>query len=462
MALSTSLHSPVKIVSDWFVRPHRIPPGYDQPIHLPPWDMAMLNIHYIQKGLLFAKPTEVADPESFMSSLLDNLRHSLSLTLVHFYPLAGRLATLQRMDDGDKPFYTIYISCKDSPGARLVYATLDMTVSDILSPTYVPVVVQSFFDHDKAVGHDGHSQSLLTVQVTELEDGVFVGCSMNHCVVDGTSFWHFFNSFSEIFRAFTGGKTDFEVISRPPVLERWFAGNRKGPMNLSFRDAGEFLDRFEAPVLQERIFHFSAESIAALKARANRESETSKISSFQSLSALVWRSVTRARKFPAHQVTGCRLAANNRHRLDPPLSPDYFGNSITPVRTSATVGDLLGNDLGWAAWKLHLSVANHTSEVLMAWNENWFKTPAIYKMLETFDPSSVMLGSSPRFNKYGNEFGMGKALALRSGYANKFDGKVTGYPGREGVGSIDLEICLPVSTMAAIENDPEFMGAVTV
>lgn len=461
MAATSS--SSVQIVSDCYVRPNRIPPGSDQPIYLPPSDIAMLNVHYIQKGLLFAKPPEITDPISFMSSLLDNLKHSLSLTLVHFYPLSGRLATLRR-EDGDEgsPFYTVYINCKDSPGARFIYATLDMTVSDILSPTYVPVVVQSFFDHHMAIDHDGHTQSLLTIQVTEIEDGVFVGCSMNHCVGDGTSFWHFFNSFSEIFRAFTSGKTDFDKISRVPDLERWFPGNHKGPINLPYRDASEFLDRFEAPVLKERIFHFSAESLATLKARANRESETSKISSFQSLSALVWRSVTRARNFPEQLVTGCRLAANNRHRIDPPLSPDYLGNSITPLRTSATVGELLGNGLGWAAWRLHLAVVNHTSERLMAGYENWMKTPAIYKLGETFDPFSVMLGSSPRFDKYGNEFGMGKALALRSGYANKFDGKVTGYPGRDGGGSIDLEICLPPATMAAIELDPEFMAAVTV
>ncbi|CAN8323632.1 unnamed protein product [Cochlearia groenlandica] len=47
---------------------------------------------------------------------------------------------------------------------------------------------------------------------------------------------------------------------------------------------------------------------------------------------------------------------------------------------------------------------------------------------------SVMMGSSSRFNKYGCEFWMGKAITLRSGYAHKFDGKVSAYPGREGGG----------------------------
>jgi len=63
---------------------------------------------------------------------------------------------------------------------------------------------------------------------------------------------------------------------------------------------------------------------------------------------------------------------------------------------------------------------------------------------------------------YGNEFGMGKAVAARSGYANKSDGKVSSYPGREGGGSIDLEVCLFPHTMSALESDEEFMNAVSV
>ena len=58
-------------------------------------------------------------------------------------------------------------------------------------------------------------------------------------------------------------------------------------------------------------------------------------------------------------------------------------------------------------------------------------------LLSFFDSYSVTMASSPRLNVYGSEFGMGIAVALRCGNANKFDGKVSSYPGREGGGSID-------------------------
>ncbi|MBA0567622.1 hypothetical protein Golob_005172 [Gossypium lobatum] len=60
---------------------------------------------------------------------------------------------------------------------------------------------------------------------------------------------------------------------------------------------------------------------------------------------------------------------------------------------------------------------------------------------------------SRRFNTYGNEFGLGKALTVRSGSAHKFDGNVSSYPGREGGRSIDLEICLSPFSMNAFESD---------
>ncbi|XVF36308.1 hypothetical protein REPUB_Repub19eG0047000 [Reevesia pubescens] len=444
----------VRCISECFVKPQHVSEESKQPFYLTTWDLSMLSVQYIQKGLLFAKPPPEDCEEDMIKNILERLKKSLSLTLVHFYPLSGRLATRK---EENPPSYFVFVDCNNSPGAKFIHAAVDISVSDIISPTYVPLVVQSFFDHDRAINHDGHTSPLLSIQVTELVDGVFIGCSMSHVLGDGTTFWHFFNTLSEIFQS----QGDNVKISRPPVLKRWFPEGHGPLLNLPFTHQDEFISRFEAPQLLERIFHVSAESIAKLKARANSEYNTSKISSFQSLSAFVWRSITKARNFPSDQVTGCRLAINNRPRLEPPLSPDYIGNSIQTVRAVTTAGELLEKNLGWAAWQLHQAVVSHTDKSVRDFVDDWLRSPFIYQIAQLFDPVSVMMGSSPRFNKYGNEFGLGKALTLRSGYAHKFDGKVSSYPGREGGGSIDLEVCLPAHSMNALESDEEFMAAVS-
>jgi len=76
--------------------------------------------------------------------------------------------------------------------------------------------------------------------------------------------------------------------------------------------------------------------------------------------------------------------------------------------------------------------------------------------------NGVVIGGSHRFDMYGPEFGLGRAAAVRMGYANKDNGKVTANPGREGGGSVDLEICLRPQIMKGLEEDEEFMSFVTV
>ncbi|MBA0597162.1 hypothetical protein Gorai_006977, partial [Gossypium raimondii] len=182
--------------------------------------------------------------ENLINNVLGRLKQSLSIALVHFYPLAGRLAT--KIEENPKSHF-VFVDCNNSPGAKFIHAAVDLSVSDIVSPTYVPLVVQSFFDHDRAINYDGHTRPLLSIQVTELVDGVFIA----------------------------QGDTNLK-ISRPPVLEKWFPEGHGPLLNLPFTNQDELISRFEAPELLERIFHFSAKSIAKLKERANTESNTTK------------------------------------------------------------------------------------------------------------------------------------------------------------------------------------------
>ncbi|OMO92570.1 Transferase [Corchorus olitorius] len=447
----------VRYISEWFVKPHCIPEESKQPFYLTTWDLPMLSLHYIQKGLLFAKPKDCGCGGDLMKNLMEKLEKSLSLALVHFYPLAGRFVTTRQENP---PVYYVYVDCNNSPGAKLIHAAIDMTISDVVSPTYVPEAVESFFDHDRAINHDGHSRPLLSIQVTELVDGVFIGFSMSHSIVDGTSFWHFIQALSEIFQG--DGRVQ---ISRPPVLERWFPEGHGPILNLPFTREDEFITRFEAPRLLERYFHISAESVAKLKTRANSEYKlfgTAKISSFQSLSAFVWKSITKARCLPKDVVTSCKLAINNRSRLEPPLSPNYFGNSVQTVKAVTTVGELLEHNLGWAAWQLHQAVANHTNKSVHHLVHNWLRKHFIYQPDQFFDPQSVVMASSPRFNKYGNEFGLGKPIAVRGGHSHKFDGRICSYPGRDGGRSIDLEDGVIVTPSAWRSEGQRYEKIITI
>ncbi|CAH1454318.1 unnamed protein product [Lactuca virosa] len=445
----------VKRISECFIKPlHDLPPDAKQPIYFTPFELVYLNANYSQKGLLFAKPSPPENHHFSITTFLEDLRRSLSATLTHFYPLAARLATRK---EENPPSYVIYIDPENSPGVKFAHATVDVTVSDILTSTDVPFVVHSFFDLDNAINHDGHTLPLLSIQVTELIDGIFIGGSVNHLIADGTSFWHFMAAWSEIFRS---KQQDEYSISRPPIFKKWVLKGSDPVINLPFTHNNQFIDRPDQQAMfQERFFHFSSAIVSRLKAKANAESNTQKISSLQAVSALLWRCITRVRRLPRESETVCKLVISNRRRLNPPLSDDYFGNPIQSVSGTATVEDLMTRGLGWAALQLHEAVANHDDTAVKKWVESWFRSPVVYKRSQLFHPNVVHFGSSPRFDMYGCEFGLGKAVAARSGYMNKADGKMTMYPGQEGGGSMDVEVCLLPEYMMDLECDEEFITA---
>ncbi|XP_009799023.1 putative acetyltransferase At3g50280 [Nicotiana tabacum] len=450
-------------------------------------DLPMLSTHYIQKGGLFTRP-----PFS-ITDLLSLLKRSLSQTLTQFPPLAGRLVT-------DSDGY-VYISCNGA-GAGFIHAAANhIFVRDVIGSIDVPDLVKEFFTFDRTVSYQGHFNPLLAVQVTELADGIFIGCSVNHAVIDGTSLWNFFNTFAELTRG-------VKRITRQPDFSR--DSVLISPAVLKLPDGGPKVTfSLDAP-LRERIFSFSRESILRLKDKTNNnhkwnvdgeidiaelmgkqsndpikksdgkvttltwlrnavrktetegitENQTAEISSFQSLCALLWRAVTRARKFHASKMTTFRMAVNCRHRLQPKLHPLYFGNAIQSIPTYASAGEVLSHDLRWCAEQLNKNVKVHDNDMVRKYVEDWESDPRCFP-LGNFDGAMLTMGSSPRFPMYDNDFGWGRPIAVLSGRANKFDGKISAFPGREGGGSVDLEVVLAPETMDGLESDPEFMQFVT-
>ncbi|MBA0842457.1 hypothetical protein Goarm_002280 [Gossypium armourianum] len=400
-------------------------------------DIPMLSCQYIQKGVLLTSP-----PYSF-DDLVCFLKQSLSTTLSYFPPLAGRLTT--------DPDGHVHITCNDAGIDFLVVKSPNISIHNVLVLGDVPDCVKQFFTFDKTLSYSGHFKPLAAVQVTELADGVFIGCIVNHAVTDGTSFWHFFNTFAEI----TKGALK---ISKSPDFGRNTV--REAILKLKYRaNYGCLLTKQTNSEVLGKLCNDSWKSVN-VETNGKVRNSNDEISSFQSLCAQLWRSVTRARKLEPTKTTTFRMAVNCRHRLDPKLEPYYFGNAIQSIPTFASAGELLGKDLSWAADILHKNVVAHNNDTVRKGVADWEKQPRLFP-LGNADGASITMGSSPRFPMYNNDFGWGRPLAVRSGRANKFDGKISAFPGRDGNGSVDLEVVLAPDTMLEVENDPEIMQYVS-
>ncbi|KAJ4765181.1 HXXXD-type acyl-transferase-like protein [Rhynchospora pubera] len=446
---------PVRIIKTYTVTP-RPNPEVPRQLHLSAWDVGMLSTLYIQRGLLFTYP-----PDLSAQQIIERLRSSLEEALFHFYILSGRLRVVSC--EGGGVTCHVEVEC-EGDGAEFVHAVADeIGVTDVVTMggQDLPKFLKEFFPLDlaHAVNFDGCTKPLLTVQFTELIGGIFIGCTFNHVIGDGTSFWHFFDAWAEITRC--KAARNEVILSQPPVHDRWFIGGYgEPPIKLPYSSPAEFVVRPSTLLLREKMFHFSSESLAKLKERANQEYRKGIISTFQALSALMWRSITRARCCPPDQKTSCQLIIQNRARLQPPLSPNYFGNSICLISTSTTARELLDNNLGWSSWLAHQIVSNHTDSAIRDQTHKYMKDPFVYNG-NMFDKHSILMVGSPWFNMYGCDFGWGKPLAARCSIGNKFDGKISAYPGWEGGGSVDLEVCLLPEYMSALERDEEFLAVVS-
>ncbi|KAJ4825695.1 hypothetical protein Tsubulata_046551 [Turnera subulata] len=441
-------------------------------IDLTPFDLQLLPAGYIQRGLLFNKPTPKQLEELTGNSVINHLRDSLSRTLGIFTPLAGRLAITEHRDDNTRSFY---VDCNGDGAQFIDAAAPGVTVAQILEP-YVPEVVYSLLPMEGVRNFEGVSKPLLVVQVTELEDGVFVGVAVNHAIADGVAFWHFMNTWSEISRSpilSAGPHHHQELLSQPvPVFGQWFLDGIERPIRIP---ADSLYQRTtgtsnSAP-WQVRIFHFTKESIAALKAQANAESNSIggnssvSISSLQAILALFWRSITRSKRLEAHlEKTLCNVTMNVRQRLRPQLPDKYFGNAIIIESATATASELLEHGLGWAAMQINKMIALQTDEEIKKKLKALVDRPP--QALKLVQPARsnitrLIFGSSPWFDVYGNDFGWGKPITVRSGRGKALDGKIISFPGAGEHGSVDIHACLKPEILQALENDTEFMEAIS-
>ncbi|KAE8686775.1 hypothetical protein F3Y22_tig00111027pilonHSYRG00083 [Hibiscus syriacus] len=434
----------VRCISSTLIQASSTHKEENQRVELTPWDLCLLLLGPIQKGLLF-EDGEISDGNTFV----DSLKVSLSRTLHHFPPLAGRLATVEHDDET----VSFYVDCNNA-GTLFVHAKADgVTVSDVAESVYVPSIVNSFFPLNGLPNYNGITQPLLGVQVTKLVDGVFVGCTINHSVVDGTSFWHFINSWSEISRGSIR-------LSKLPIFQRSFAFNFDYPIRIPRPSVGEFReDGIVQPPLLQRVFHFSKKNIAKLKAKANAEVRANNISSLQALLSHLWLFIIRNKRLNPDEDVNFGLMIGARPRLRD-LPERYFGNASKVGRITMKAKEVQEQSVGGIALEMNKMIATHTEEELRRDFESWIASPKLATMASLVSNLTAM-SSSPWFDVYGNDFGWGRPISVRSGLGNKFDGKLTVFCGVEE-GSIDVEACLSAETLEAMANDDEFMDKVTI
>ena len=190
-------------------------------------------------------------------------------------------------------------------------------------------------------------QALSLLQVTRFKCGGFtLGLAMNHCMLDGVSATEFLHSWAETSRGLP--------LSVPPAIDRTLLAARTPPKIEFPHDEFKQIERVsDTSSLHEQelvycSFSFDSEKLQRLKMEALADGTIEGCTTFEALSALVWRARTRALGLEPGQETKLLFAVDGRTRLEPPLPKGYFGNGIVLTYSICTAGELVEKPLSFA------------------------------------------------------------------------------------------------------------------
>ncbi|KAJ6410457.1 hypothetical protein OIU84_007243 [Salix udensis] len=266
------------------------------------------------------------------------LKNALSKILVPYYPLAGRLTI---SSEGK-----LIVNCTGE-GAVFVEAETECEIAELGDITKPDPVTLGKLVYETPGAQNILQIPLVTAQVTKFKCGGFVlGLCTNHCIFDGIGAMEFVNSWGATARGLP--------LDAPPFLDRSILKARIPPkIEFPHHEFAEIEDVSDTSKLYEeemlyRSFCFDPEKLDRLKEKAMEDGVLAKCTTFQVLSAFVWKSRSQALKMVPDQQIKLLFAADGRSRFEPPIPEGYFGNAIVLTNSLCTAGELMENNLSFA------------------------------------------------------------------------------------------------------------------
>ncbi|XP_021818281.1 omega-hydroxypalmitate O-feruloyl transferase-like [Prunus avium] len=266
------------------------------------------------------------------------IKSALSKVLVHYYPLAGRLSI---STEGK-----LIVDCTGD-GAVFVEAEANCEMEKIGDITKPDPLTLGKLVHDIPGAKNILEIPPLVAQVTKFRCGGFVlGLCNNHCMFDGLGAMEFVNSWGETARGLPLKVTPFLDRSilkarNPPKIE--FPHNEFAEIE----DISDNAKLYEEELLY-RSFIFYPENLEKLKKMALEDGVLDKCTTFQALSAFVWRARTQALRMRPDQKTKLLFAVDGRSRFEPPIPEGFCGNAIVLTNSLCSAGELLEKPLSFA------------------------------------------------------------------------------------------------------------------
>ncbi|CAI8591933.1 unnamed protein product [Vicia faba] len=393
------------------------------------FDIFWLKFHPVERVFFYTLPNSQSHPSFFFQEIVPNLKSSLSLTLQHFIPLAGKIVW---PNDSSKPFIQFNPN-EDDKGVSFLIGESDLDFNHVIenspqdasfSRSLIPLLEST----------DSFA-SIISIQITLFpKSGFSIGISTHHAVLDGKSTTMFIKAW-----AYLCNKTIETLEESPtllPKLEPLF--NReiiKDPNELSVNFTNYWIHvmtqkfpnekannleilPFE-PKLKDYVratFKLTREDLDKIKQKVlskweifyPNESKPQMLSSFVITCAYLHVTIAKAmngvdkekEKFSFLFSVDCRA------RLEPPIPNNYFGNCVWVQFPDTQPLDFIKEDGV-------LLVAKCIHEKIMMIDEKGVLEGAkdcINKFISLTSEGYEVMGvaGSNRFGVYETDFGWGR------------------------------------------------------
>ncbi|KAK6279989.1 hypothetical protein POUND7_020256 [Theobroma cacao] len=370
---------------------------------------------------LFFYQLNNSTPAYFNSVTLPKLKHSLSLTLLHYLPLAGNLKWPLT---SPKPI--ILYTPDDGVSLTVAESAADF---NLLSSNGIYEAVELHPLKPALVTSDD-SASTIALQITLFPNmGFCIGITAHHAVLDGKTTTSFMKSWAYLCNQ---GYTENSPLppELTPFLDRSVIQDVTG-LDLDMLYLNQWLasvgsdsdtkdkslkilpNEGEAPNLVRATFNISPEDFKKMRERVLATlSDSSKqlhLSTFVLTFAYVTSCIVKARGGERDRTVWIGFTANCRARLDPPVPENYFGNCNTVFTDLSKARDFMDeNGFAFAAKR----VSNMVKRLI----DKGVFDGAEEKLKPVFDVGKEPAGSvqvitvagSPRFDVYGSDFGWGR------------------------------------------------------
>ncbi|CAO2831255.1 unnamed protein product [Amaranthus hypochondriacus] len=366
------------------------------------------------------------------------LKDALSKVLVHYYPLAGRLTI--------SPQGKLIVNCDgETDGAVFVEAEADCNMDEIGDSTKPDPVTLGKLVYEVPGVKSLLQTPLLVVQVTKFKCGGFsLGCCVNHCMVDGIAAMEFVNAWGATARGL--------ALNTPPFLDRMILNARDPPkVEFKHQEFDEIQDisgtnTLYTEQMQYQSFSFDTNLLERLKAKAMEGGTLKTCTTFEALSAFVWRARSKALQMKHDQNTKLLFAVDGRLKFSPPLPKGYFGNGIKLTYSICRAGELIENNLSYGVELVQNAIKMVTNDFLRS-SIDYFETKRTRPSLS----STLLITTWSRLSFHTTDFGWGEPVL--SGPVALPEKEVSLFlsHGSERK-SINVLLGLPVSAMKSFEQ----------